>query len=140
MAFFIDRCNDQLKEVAEPLEGLSRREKLHNVVRRRLELVLPYESSWAGALSVLAKPYNVARSLTLLHATADEILFLTGDDGVDLGWYTKRALMGGIYASAELHMLSDQSHGKADTFSFVERRIDDFSNVIQRCSQVSKLF
>jgi ubiquinone biosynthesis protein COQ9 len=103
-------------------------------------MVLPFESSWSQALGVLAVPYNLPTAASLLHATADEILYVCGDESTDFSWYTKRALLSALYASSELHMLSDQSPGKADTWVFLENRLDDYAKAIQTCSQVTKFF
>lgn len=50
------------------------REKLKAVCRARLEMVLPYESTWGEALAVLAAPYNVGVAARLVAETSDEIL------------------------------------------------------------------
>ncbi len=103
-------------------------------------MIVPFESSWSQALNVLAVPYNLPIAAKLLHETSDEILFVCGDESTDFSWYTKRGLMSALYASSELYFLSDQSPGKADTWMFLERRLDDFAKTIQTCSQVTKFF
>jgi ubiquinone biosynthesis protein COQ9 len=108
--------------------------------RQRLEMILPFEATWAQALGVLALPYNIPVAAGLLHASSDEILFVCGDESTDFSWYTKRALISTLYAASELHMLSDQSPLKADTWSFLERRLDDYASCIQTFSQVTKFF
>ena len=42
---------------------------------------------------------NVPASVAELAKLADEMWFLAGDKAVDTSWYTKRAMLGGVYAS-----------------------------------------
>jgi ubiquinone biosynthesis protein COQ9 len=49
---------------------------------------------------------------------------LAGDTATDYNHYTKRAILGGIYA-ATLHVFArDTSPDKAETRAFLDRRID----------------
>ena len=41
----------------------------------------------------------------------DEILHSIGDEGSDIDWYVKRTVLGGIYSTTEIYMLTDSSPG-----------------------------
>jgi hypothetical protein len=43
----------------------------------------------------------------------------------DLNWYSKRAILSGVYSSTVLYWLGDQSAGHAATWAFLDRRIED---------------
>jgi|SRR3569833_301319 len=73
----------------------------------------------------MAQPSYVAASLRELGLLVDDILFLAGDDSVDSSWYTKRASLAAIYASAELFMTNDMTPGFEDTKRFLDRRFDE---------------
>ena len=45
-----------------------------------------------------------------------------------MNWYTKRAILAGVYASVLLFWLGDDSYEFADTWEFLDRRIN---NVMQ---------
>ncbi|MFN6935372.1 MAG: COQ9 family protein, partial [Tsuneonella sp.] len=47
-----------------------------------------------------------------------------GDTATDYNHYTKRAILGSIYAATLAVFVDDQSEGKADTRAFLDRRID----------------
>ena len=34
-------------------------------------------------------------------------------------------MLGAVYASAEIYLLTDGSEGKVDTWAFIDRRLDD---------------
>ena len=72
---------------------------------------------------------NIPASLKELHAVADEIWFLAGDTSVDASWYTKRASLAAVYASAELYMTTDTSKDFRQTDEFLDRRLEDVKTV-----------
>ena len=41
----------------------------------------------------------------------DEIWHAAGDDSTDFDWYVKRTVLGGIYSTTEVYMLTDNSPG-----------------------------
>lgn len=41
----------------------------------------------------------------------DEIWHAVGDDASDLDWYVKRTVLGGVYSTTEVYMLTDNSPG-----------------------------
>lgn len=41
----------------------------------------------------------------------DEIWHAVGDDADEIDWYVKRTVLGGIYSTTELFMLTDSSPG-----------------------------
>ena len=44
---------------------------------------------------------------------------------MDYTWYTKRALLSGLYVSTELYLIGDRSRGHEATWEFLDRRIED---------------
>jgi ubiquinone biosynthesis protein COQ9 len=90
------------------------------------------------ALAIMALPSNVPGSLHELAALSDEIWFLAGDTSVDATWYTKRASLSAIYASADLFMTSDTSPGFSQTQEFLERRFADTSSTAALVSNTSQ--
>lgn len=139
ISFFVETSNEGLSDRVVVSEEMPMRDRLKAVARQRLECVLPHHSTWSQALQTLALPYNVLIGAQLLHQTSDEILHLCGDQSTDLSWYTKRASLGAVYAASELHLLTDMSPTKEETWNFLERRLDDYAGLMQTCSQFSKL-
>ena len=52
-----------------------------------------------------------------------------GDRSSDFSYYTKRALLGGVYGATLIHWLSDSSEGHADTWVFLDNRIGDVMQI-----------
>lgn len=107
---------------ATPPQGRMR-DRIAAAVRKRLELSDP-ELVRAGA-AVLALPLNAGLATRLLGETADIIWQGLGDTSDDVAWWTKRATLAGVYWATALYWLGDQSAGKADSWAFLDRRIDE---------------
>lgn len=107
---------------ASPPQGRFR-DRVAAAVRHRLELADP-ELVRAGA-SVLALPGNAALGARLLGETADAIWDGLGDTSDDVAWWTKRASLAAVYGATVLYWLGDHSEGHADSWAFLDRRIDE---------------
>uniref|UniRef100_A0A0E0KEW0 Ubiquinone biosynthesis protein n=1 Tax=Oryza punctata TaxID=4537 RepID=A0A0E0KEW0_ORYPU len=128
--FFMDDCLQQLIDridagEGELLKNLVLSERLSKLVRMRLEMQGPYISKWPQALSIQSQPANISTSLKQRAVLVDEIWHAAGDAGSDIDWYVKRTVLGGIYSTSEVYMLTDNSPDFRDTWTFVSRRIKD---------------
>ena len=110
---------------ARQLAALKIREKIRELVWRRLEIMGPAREAVRRALAILAMPQNVPLALRMSWRTADLVWRIAGDASTDFNHYTKRMTLGAVYGSTLLAWLDDQSEGWADTAAFLDRRIDD---------------
>ncbi|MFC0204441.1 COQ9 family protein [Novosphingobium soli] len=108
----------------DALSNMPIRERIRRLVSARLEAVAGLEEALTRALSIMAMPQNLAASARLAWHSADVMWRLAGDTATDYNHYTKRAILGSIYA-ATLHVFArDASEGKAETRAFLDRRIE----------------
>ncbi len=75
-------------------------------------------------LSVLSLPGNRLAGLRSAARTVDAIWHAAGDSAADMSWYSKRAILSGIYAATLLFWLQDESGG-AETEAFLDRRMSE---------------
>lgn len=113
----------------ERLENLKIREKIRTIVWKRLEIMEPAREAVRRALSILAMPQNVPTALKTGWRTADVMWRIAGDTSTDYNHYTKRLMLGGVYASTLLVWLDDQTQGYTETAGFLDRRIDDVMQI-----------
>lgn len=109
---------------AETLAGLKIRARIALLVRTRIEQAAGHREAVRRALSVLALPQNLGLAARTLWRTADVMWRLAGDTATDFNHYSKRLILGGVYSSTLLVWLDDESEGYADTWSFLDRRIE----------------
>ncbi|XP_006748633.1 ubiquinone biosynthesis protein COQ9, mitochondrial [Leptonychotes weddellii] len=135
---FVTQCNAQLTHVLEEeqkLVQLGQAEKrktdqfLRDAVETRLRMLIPYIEHWPRALSILMLPHNIPSSLSLIASMVDDMWHYAGDQSTDFNWYTRRAVLAGIYNTTELVMMQDSSPDFEDTWRFLENRINDAMNM-----------
>ncbi|XP_072242668.1 ubiquinone biosynthesis protein COQ9, mitochondrial isoform X2 [Leuresthes tenuis] len=142
---FIAQCNSQLTDILAEQHNqvqLGQAEKkktaefLRDAVETRLRMYIPYMETWPQAMSILLLPHNIPDSLKHLSTLVDDIWYYAGDRSTDMNWYTKRAVLTGIYNTTELVMIQDSSPDYQDTWSFLENRIQDVVNMASSAKQV----
>jgi ubiquinone biosynthesis protein COQ9 len=106
------------------LSNLPMRERIRRLVWARLDAVAGCEEALARAFAIMAMPQNLAASARLGWRSADRMWRLAGDTATDYNHYTKRAILGGIYAATLQVYARDTSPDKADTRAFLDRRIE----------------
>ncbi len=108
---------------AADLSGLGLSKRVRAIVALRLEQNRPYKDAVRRALAVLAVPGNAGVALRCTARTVDTIWHAAGDGSVDFSWYTKRAILAGVYGSTLLYWLGDGSDDDAPTLAFLDRRL-----------------
>ncbi|XP_004508011.1 uncharacterized protein [Cicer arietinum] len=141
--FFMDDCLqrliDRIDSERESLKNLTPSDCISKLIRFRLEMQGPYISTWPQALSIQAQPANVPTSFKQRAMLVDEIWHAAGDNGSEIDWYAKRAVLGGIYSAAEIYMLTDGSADFRDTWAFLDARVKDAFNLKKTIQEVQYL-
>ena len=106
--------------------GLRYRDRVALAVRLRLEAADKELVRRGSALFSL--PQHGLEGGRLIWATADAIWTALGDSSTDVNWYSKRATLSAVYGATVLFWLGDHSEGNAETWEFLDRRIE---NVMQ---------
>jgi ubiquinone biosynthesis protein COQ9 len=109
----------------ETLGAMKIRAKITALVEARLDALAPDREALRRAVAILAMPQNAARAARLGWRSADAMWRLAGDTATDYNHYTKRAMLGGIYAATIAVFLNDESEGQAETRAFLARRIEN---------------
>ncbi len=109
------------------LEEMKFRDRVAYAVRTRLEVLADIEAVRRG-VTLFSLPMHAPEGARLIWGTADAIWTALGDTSQDANWYTKRATLSAVYSATVLYWLGDESPGHADTWAFLDRRIE---NVMQ---------
>jgi ubiquinone biosynthesis protein COQ9 len=112
------------------------RDRIATAIRVRLEQAAPHKDAVRRALSILALPGNASAALRALYRTVDAIWIAAGDTATDWNFYTKRALLAGVFSTTVLCWLDDTSDGNAETWDFLDRRIADVMQVPKLTARV----
>jgi ubiquinone biosynthesis protein COQ9 len=109
---------------AAPLTQMRMREKVAFAVRTRLEIAGQHREAVRRGVTLFALPIHTAEGARALWRTADTIWTALGDASEDGNWYSKRAILAGVYSATVLYWLGDESEGRRATWAFLDRRIE----------------
>ncbi len=124
-AWFASVDSDMLAACpSEMLATMKIRERITTLVESRLSILAPNREALRRAQAILASPLNAAVATRLGWRAADVMWRAAGDTATDYNHYTKRAILGSVYAATLLIFVNDDSEEWADTQAFLARRID----------------
>lgn len=108
----------------ETLAAMKIRARITALVEARLALLAANRDALRRALAILAMPQNAATAAKLGWRSADAMWRAAGDTATDYNHYTKRAMLGAVYAATIAVFVQDDSEGHAETRAFLGRRIE----------------
>ena len=104
------------------------RERIKIAVMTRLWLLEPHKEAARRAAATLTLPMHAGLGAKLLYRTVDAMWRVTGDTSTDFNFYTKRAILAGVYGSVLVRWFSDMGEDDSATEAFLDARI---GNVMQ---------
>ena len=107
------------------LGTMKMRARIAKAVKTRLEILRPHKEAARRAAAFLTLPPHAARGVTLLYRTVDAMWRAAGDTSTDFNFYTKRAILAGVYSATLMRWFTDESEDESETDAFLARRIDD---------------
>ncbi len=123
VATFCDLTDRRMEEAAAALTETRLSKRVKAVIALRFAALQPHKEAVRRALGVFALPGNARTAAGCTARTVDSIWYAAGDRSSDFSWYTKRAILTGVYAASLLYWLRDNSEDDAETLAFVDRRL-----------------
>lgn len=130
MAYWSGKADDAAAAaIAAPQDPpLKTREKVRAAIEARLAYLRPHKEASRRAAAFLALPPYAPRAARLVWSTADAIWRAMGDPSTDFNFYSKRAILSGVWSATFARWLADDSDAEAATKAFLAARIE---NVMQ---------
>ncbi|HVU21392.1 MAG TPA: COQ9 family protein [Rhizomicrobium sp.] len=104
------------------------RERISAAVLARIDAIRPHKEAGRRAAAFLLMPAHAPLGMKLLYATVDALWRAAGDTSTDFNFYTKRAILAGVYSSTLMRWFNDSSEDESPTHEFLAARIE---NVMQ---------
>lgn len=120
------------------LASLKIREKVTLAVRLRIEVIGPHKTAASRAAHLLALPMHHLTAARIGYHTVDTIWRGIGDTSTDFNFYSKRAILAGVVGSTMAFWFQDGSEGNADTWAFLDRRIENVMQIEKVKAKVRK--
>lgn len=115
-----------LARVAElGIGDMRMRDRIRTVVKTRIDVIADHKEAERRALSLVALPQHAVLGLKALSRTVDLMWRAAGDTSTDFSFYTKRATLAAVYSATVIHWIGDTSEDDADTWAFLDRRIEN---------------
>ena len=103
--------------------GLRTTARVRAAIALRLERNRPHREAVRRALGVLALPGNAGVAAGCTARSVDAIWHAAGDRSADFSWYTKRAILAGVYTATLLFWLSPAGEDAEALLAFLDRRL-----------------
>jgi len=120
---FCDLADRRMEAAARELPEMRVSAKVRAVIALRLQQNRPHKEAVRRAIAVLSLPRNVRAMAACTARTVDAVWHGAGDRSADFSWYTKRAILTGVYSATVLFWLRDVSEDDAATLAFLDRRL-----------------
>lgn len=121
------------------LDQMKIRERIATAVRVRLKRWAPHKEAVRRAAAILSLPQNAPAATRATFRTVSVMWYAAGDTSTDYNWYTKRGLLAGVYSSTLLYWLADSSDDHADTWAFLDRRVEGVMRVGKATARLGQL-
>jgi ubiquinone biosynthesis protein COQ9 len=130
VAYFSERCDAQMEArlKQQDLVAMKVRERITAAVLARIDALKAHKEAARRACAFLVLPPNAALAAKLVYQSVDAMWRAAGDASTDFNFYTKRAILAGVYSSTLLRWFNDTSEDESDTRAFLAARVD---NVMQ---------
>jgi len=110
------------------LKQMKIRERIAKAVKTRLDILRPHKEAARRAAAFLTLPPHAPRAAAMLYRSVDAMWRAAGDTATDFNFYTKRAILAGVYSATLLRWFTDESEDESETDAFLAARIE---NVMQ---------
>ncbi len=131
LAFFMAEADRRMLAALEAadLADLGVRARVALAIRLRFDDHIAHREAIRRALITLAMPHQAPLDAKALYRTVDAIWHGIGDRSVDFNFYSKRALLAGVYSTTLMRWLNDRSVGQQATWDFLDRRLADIMRI-----------
>ncbi len=128
---YIDLADRRMEAAAAAMDMAALRvpTRVRTVLALRFAQNRPHKEAVRRAFAVLSLPSNARIAALSAARTVDAVWRAAGDRSADFSWYTKRAILAGVYGATLLFWLRDQSDDDAATLAFLDRRLADVARI-----------
>ncbi|MBV9784316.1 MAG: COQ9 family protein [Acidisphaera sp.] len=132
---FCDLADRRMEAEAAGMDLAARKlpARVRALIALRLAQQRPHKTAISRAVALLALPRHASLAARCTARTVDAIWHAAGDRSADFSWYTKRAILAGVYTSTVLFWLSDSGdadgEGDTATLAFLDRRLADVGRI-----------
>jgi ubiquinone biosynthesis protein COQ9 len=137
-AWFAQVDDMMSSRVSDALGAMKVRARITTLVETRLDYMADDREALRRALAIMAMPQNLTLSARLGWRAADRMWRLAGDTATDYNHYSKRAILGSVYAATLSVFINDESESQSETKAFLARRVEDIMRFEKAKARLTK--
>ena len=103
--------------------------RIRALIALRFEQNRPQKEALRRSLALLARPAGKVAASRMMARTVDAIWHAAGDRSADFSWYSKRAILAGVYGTTLLRWLADTSQDDSESLAFLDRRLAQVARI-----------
>lgn len=134
--FYVDETSDYVAKNLKT-DGLRTHEKIREAVKLRLIKHSKDKEIIKLCLAVYAK--HPLRGMSATYRVVDSMWRICGDTATDWNFYSKRALLAGVYSSTLLYWLNDNSDNNEATWKFLDSRLKNIAELGKAKKKIKEL-
>ncbi len=125
--FYSQHCDAEMETrlAGENLSQMKIRERIATAVLTRLAVLKPHKEAARRAAAFLTLPTHVALGARLVYRTVDAMWRAVGDTSTDFNFYSKRAILAGVYSLTLMRWFNNTGEDEAETHEFLLARIEN---------------
>ena len=106
--------------IAQGVAGQRLSQRVRTLISLRLANAGPHKDAARRAMGLFARPSYAPLAASCTARSVDAIWHAAGETSADFSWYTKRAILGGVWTSTLLFWLANDDDA---TLAFLDRRL-----------------
>ena len=126
---WIDQKMVQKIRQSPDFETLKVHEKVRFSILTRFEILNLYKKAAVKAFKFLASPGQASLAPKLMYNTVNTIWYEAGDISTDYNFYTKRALLTGVYGATLLFWMRQEDPHLSKTEAFLDKRLAEIAQI-----------
>ena len=141
IAAYCDLADRRMEHGAAALElgAMRTPARIRALIALRLAQNRVHKEAIRRTLAALALPGNAGTAALCTARTIDAMWHAAGDHSADFSWYTKRAILTGVYTATLLYWLRDPTENEAATLGFLDRRLADVGRITRARRRVESV-
>ena len=140
LTYWTEETNETCRKRAskEDFDSLKIREKVAALVLARLDHLEPHKEAARRAAAYLSIPGNHTLGAQLAWSASDAIWRALNDTSTDFNFYSKRAILTGVWTSTLAFWFADNSDDMEETKRFLDDRIGNVMQIEKAKAKIRK--
>jgi len=137
--FYLFELNRLMTENSKKLDLIRMKKhiRIREIILLRLRDLLCEKPLFKRTFFTLMLPQHYRICLKSLYITIDQMWFIAGDNSTDFNFYSKRAILAGIYSSTVLYWINNKSFD--ETSEFLDKQLKKVSKIPKLKNHINNL-